>query len=81
MKSLGIGLSTRWLRPRPDVFGYFSIRKFFFADSKVSTSTRIRIHMEFARRVHTHSDSLSIRQLIYKAISGSCENFITNILQ
>ena len=31
--------------------------------------------------VHTYSDSLSIRQLIYKAISGSCENFIANLLQ
>ena len=30
------------------VSGYFWIRKFFLADSKISTSTRIRIQIEFA---------------------------------
>ena len=28
---------------RPDVSGHFSIGKFFFEDSKISTSTRVRI--------------------------------------
>ena len=37
------------LRPRPQVSGYFSIRNSFFPDSKISTSTRIRIQNEFAR--------------------------------
>ena len=39
----------RSFSPRPDVCGYFLIHKFFFADSKISTSTRIRIQIEFAR--------------------------------
>ena len=35
-------------RPRPHVSGFFGIRKFFFPDSKISTSTHIRIQIEFA---------------------------------
>ena len=32
---------------RPHVSGYLWIRKFFFADSKISTSTHIRIQIEY----------------------------------
>ena len=39
----------RTFRPRPDVSGHFWIGKFFFEDSKISTSTRVRIQIEFAR--------------------------------
>ena len=35
--------------PRPHVSRYFWIRNFFFPDSKISTSTRIRIQIKFAR--------------------------------
>ena len=36
-------------RQRPHVFRYFWIRNFFFPDSKISTSARIRMQIEFAR--------------------------------
>ena len=39
----------RLFRPCPHVSRYFWIRNFFFPDSKISTSTRIRIQIEFAR--------------------------------
>ena len=41
--------------------------KFFFADSKLSTSTRIRIQLQFTRP-HVYLDPLSVPQLICKAI-------------
>ena len=47
--------------PRPHVSRYFWIRNFFFPDSKISTSTRIRIQIKFARplvsrtRIQIHS--------------------------
>ena len=34
--------------PHPHVSGYFWVRNFFFPNSKISTSTRIRIQIEFA---------------------------------
>ena len=37
------------IRPAPHMSGYFWIRNVFFPDSKISTSTRIRIEIEFAR--------------------------------
>ena len=43
-------------KARSHVFGYFWIRNFFFADSKISTSTRIWIQIEFARP-HVSSDT------------------------
>ena len=47
--------------PRPHVSRYFWIGNFFFPDSKISTSTRIRIQIKFARplvsrtRIQIHS--------------------------
>ena len=43
------------------------------------TSTCIRIQIEVA--VHAYTDSLSVRQLICKAILSSSENFNANLLQ
>ena len=37
-----LGWKNRDLRPRPHVSGDFCIRKFFYADTKISASTRIR---------------------------------------
>ena len=74
-----MAMRYRTFRPRSDVSGYFWIRKFLFPDSKISTSTRIRIQIELP--VHTYPDSLSVRQLIGKAIFGSYKIFIANILQ
>ena len=68
----------RTFRPRTDVSGYFLICKFFFADSKISTSTRVRIQYSNLP-VHTYPDSFSVHQLICKAIFGSSENFITSL--
>ena len=36
-------------RPHRHVPGYFLIRQFFFADSNISTFTRIRVQIEFAQ--------------------------------
>ena len=54
------------LKSRPHLYGYFWIRNFFFTDSKISTSTAIRIQIEFARpRVSdTYLDSLEFSGLL-----------------
>ena len=44
---------------------YFWIRKFFFPDSKISTSTRSVFKLNFL--VHKYADSLSFRQLVLKS--------------
>ena len=75
-----VGVFYWEIRPRPHVSRYFWIRKFFFADLKiVSTST----HSVFKSNlpVHTYPDSLSPHQLICEAIFGSYENFLSNLLQ
>ena len=38
-----IKITPQTIRPRPQVSGYFWIRNFFFPDSKISTSARVRI--------------------------------------
>ena len=45
---------------RRHVYGYLWIRNFFFPDSKMSTSTRIRIQIEFVdpHVPDTYPDSL-----------------------
>ena len=45
---LVVPVMERLFRPCLHVPGYFKIRNFFFPDSKISTSTRIRIQNEFA---------------------------------
>ena len=49
-----------FLRLPQNVSGYFLIRSFFSLDSNISTSTRIRIRIEFARPhvSNTYLDSL-----------------------
>ena len=49
-----------FLRLPPHVSGYFLIHSFFSLDSNISTSTRIRIRIEFARPhvSNTYLDSL-----------------------
>ena len=62
---------------------------FFETTAIQAPSKRIRIFFNsqiFLRgfknfHVHTYADPLSVRQLICKAIFGSCENFIANRLQ
>ena len=52
------------LRSRQHVSGYFGIRKFFFPDSKISTSTHSVFKLNFL--LHKYADSLSFRQLVWK---------------
>ena len=56
------------LKSRPHLYGYFWIRNFFFTDSKISTSTPIRIQIEFARPhvSDAYLDSLKLSGLLWK---------------
>ena len=82
MKSLGIGLLNvaehgGWGPGHTYLIfesGNFSLR----------IQKLLRLHVSVFKRnspVHTYPDSLLVCQQIYKAIFGSCENFIANLLQ
>ena len=72
--------SGAFLRPRSHASGYFWICTWNF-------SLRIRkfspplVVLKSNLLVHKYPDSLSARQLIWKVILVSCENFIFNLLQ
>ena len=59
---------TKRIRRCPYISGYFLIRNFFFPDSKISTSARIRIQIEFAcpHVSDRYSDSLQYPGLLWE---------------
>lgn len=73
--------TTHLLRPRPHESGYLWIRKFLFACLNIFKTTCDVFKSNFAVHSLRYPDSLSVRWLIFKAISSSCENFLADLLQ
>ena len=63
--------SSTSFRPPPHASGYFCIHNFFFPDSKVPTSTRIRSQIRFARP-HVSGFTLVPRTPLEKIGNRAC---------
>ena len=72
-------IQIRFLRPRPHNPNIFATANFSLWIEKFP-----RLHVSVFKSnlaVHAYQDSLSVRQLIWEVILGSCEIFIANLLQ